>query len=95
MIIRGGSNIYPVEIEDILYRHAGVLECAVVGVPDELFGEQVKAYVVVKSEHSVLVSDLDASCRANLADYKVPSLFEFVTELPKGPTGKILKRLLK
>ena len=95
MIIRGGSNIYPVEIEDILYRHAGVLECAVVGVPDELFGEQVKAYVVVKNEHSVLVSDLDASCRANLADYKVPCLFEFVTELPKGPTGKILKRLLK
>jgi long-chain acyl-CoA synthetase len=94
MIIRGGANIYPVEIEEALYTHAAVDECAVVGVPDELYGEQVKAYVVVKSGQSVSVDALRQHCIGRLADYKVPKEVEFIAELPKGPTGKILKRVL-
>lgn len=95
MIIRGGANIYPVEIEDVIYRDVAVLECAVIGVPDELYGERVKAVVVVKEGYDLDESAVLALCRINLAEYKIPSIVEFVDDLPKGPTGKILKRLLR
>ena len=94
MIIRGGANIYPVEIEEALYAHPSVLECAVVGMPDELYGEAVKACIVCKSGSSVSAEELQRCCRQRLAEYKVPTVVEFLDELPKGPTGKILKRLL-
>lgn len=95
MIIRGGANIYPVEIEEVIYRHDAVLECAVIGMPDELFGERVKAILVLKKGYAISEAAVLDLCRENLADYKMPSIVEFVEELPKGPTGKILKRLLK
>ena len=95
MIIRGGSNIYPVEIEEIIYRHTDVLECAVIGVPDPLFGEQVKALIVLKDLQPVTQEDILELCQRYLAPYKVPKIIEFVDQLPKGPTGKILKRLLQ
>ena len=95
MIIRGGANIYPVEIEDVIYRDVAVLECAVIGVPDDLYGEKVKAVVVVKEGYDLEESAVLKLCRINLAEYKIPSSVEFVEDLPKGPTGKILKRLLR
>jgi long-chain acyl-CoA synthetase len=94
LIIRGGANIYPVEVEEALYSHQGVAECAVVGTPDPVFGELVKAYVVRRSE-AVTADDLTAHCRTRLADYKVPSEIAFIDDLPKGPTGKILRRELR
>jgi long-chain acyl-CoA synthetase len=94
MIIRGGANIYPVEIEEALYAHPAIVECAVVGVPDELYGEAVKACVVTRTGQPVSAEALQQHCRQRLAQYKIPSIVEFVGELPKGPTGKILKRML-
>jgi acyl-CoA synthetase (AMP-forming)/AMP-acid ligase II len=94
LIIRGGANVYPVDIEEALYTHAGVAECAVIGKPDALFGEIVKAYVVKKAD-DITAEQLVAHCKSLLADYKVPSEIEFIEELPKGPTGKILRRELR
>jgi len=94
MIIRGGANVYPVEIEEALYQHPAVLECAVVGMPDELYGETVRACVVLQDGRSVSAEELRRHCRERLAEYKVPAAVDFLTELPKGPTGKILKREL-
>jgi long-chain acyl-CoA synthetase len=94
LIIRGGANVYPVDVEEALYTHDGVAECAVIGKPDEVFGEIVKAYVVRKSG-ATSVKELIDHCKTKLADYKVPSEVQFVDELPKGPTGKILRRELR
>ncbi|MBV6274264.1 AMP-binding protein [Alcaligenaceae bacterium CGII-47] len=95
MIIRGGANVYPVEIEETLYQHPAVLECAVVGTPDELYGETIKACIVTREAHQASAEELQDHCRQLLAEYKVPSAVAFMDELPKGPTGKILKRLLR
>jgi long-chain acyl-CoA synthetase len=96
MIITGGFNIYPKEIEDVLYSHPAVLEATVIGVPDKLKGELAKAYVVFKEGESASEEELDAFCRERLAAYKVPRLYEFRKEpLPKNPQGKILKRVLR
>lgn len=92
MIIRGGANIYPAEIEDVLYSHPKVAEAAVVGVPDPVFGEQVRAVVALKEGERVAKEEISRFCAANLADYKIPKYVEIWNELPKGPTGKILKR---
>jgi long-chain acyl-CoA synthetase len=94
MIIRGGENIYPREIDDVLYRHPAVENAAVIGVPDELYGEEVAAFVVLKNGSSTSADDLIAFCREHLADYKCPKTVHFVEEIPKGPTGKLLKREL-
>jgi long-chain acyl-CoA synthetase len=94
LIIRGGANIYPSEVEEAVYGHAAVLECAVIGVPDERYGERVKAFVVVRAGMALAETDLLAHCRRRLADYKLPAVVAFVDDLPKGPTGKILKRVL-
>lgn len=94
LIIRGGANIYPIDVEDALYAHEDVLECAVVGKPDPLFGETVNAYVVSKSS-ALAAQDLIEHCRVHLADYKVPGAVIFMQELPKGPTGKILHHQLR
>ncbi len=77
LIIRGGANVYPVDIEEVLYTHADVAECAVIGKPDQVFGELVKAYVV-KNAPQVTVQQLIAHCRTMLADYKVPAEIEFI-----------------
>ncbi len=94
LIIRGGANVYPVDVEEALYTHDSVAECAVIGKPDDTFGEIVKAYVVKKGG-ATGVADLIAHCKTKLADYKVPTEIEFIDELPKGPTGKILRRELR
>ena len=95
LIIRGGANIYPGDVEEVIYSHPAIAECAVVGKPDELYGERVAAYVVAKSGASIDAADLRAHCRGRLADYKVPAEIHVVDALPKGPTGKILKRVLR
>ncbi|MBB5055147.1 long-chain acyl-CoA synthetase [Afipia massiliensis] len=94
LIIRGGANVYPVDVEEALYTHEGVAECAVIGKPDDVFGETVKAYVVRRTT-ATEVADLVEHCKTKLADYKVPSEIEFIDELPKGPTGKVLRRELR
>ncbi len=94
MIIAGGFNIYPREVEEALYEHPKVLEAAVVGVPDEYRGETVKAYVVLKEGEEASAEEIIEHCRRNLAAYKVPRLVEFRDELPKTTVGKILRRVL-
>jgi long-chain acyl-CoA synthetase len=92
MIIRGGYNIYPREIEEVLYEHPAVREAAVVGLPDEQWGEEVGAAVALKEGEQVSEEDLRAYVKEQVASYKYPRKIWFVDELPKGPTGKILKR---
>jgi long-chain acyl-CoA synthetase len=94
MIIRGGENIYPREIDEVLYRHEAVAEAAAIGIPDNLYGEEVVAFVVLKKGRKADADELIKSCRLHLADYKCPKTIRFVSELPKGPTGKVLKREL-
>ncbi|WP_456467948.1 long-chain-fatty-acid--CoA ligase [Archaeoglobus sp.] len=97
MIIAGGYNIYPREVEEVLYEHPAVLEAAVVGVPDPYRGETVKAFIVLKPEYKGKVSedDIIKFCKERLAAYKVPRIVEFRDELPKSAVGKILRRVLR
>jgi long-chain acyl-CoA synthetase len=92
MIIRGGFNVYPREIEEVLYEHPAVAECAVVGIPDDLMGEEVGAAVALKEGEQASEEDLREFVREQVAAYKYPRRVWFVDQLPKGPTGKILKR---
>jgi long-chain acyl-CoA synthetase len=92
MIIRGGYNVYPREIEEVLYEHPNVREAAVVGIPDEQLGEEVGAAVVLKDGGGVSAEDLQQYVKGEVAAYKYPRRIWFVDDLPKGPTGKILKR---
>ncbi|MBE1554469.1 AMP-binding protein [Sporosarcina limicola] len=94
MIIASGFNIYPREIEEILYEHEAILECVVAGIPDPYRGETVKAYIVLKEGTTVSEEELNKYCRQSLAAFKVPRLYEFRTELPKTAVGKILRRSL-
>ncbi|MEL3961926.1 AMP-binding protein [Lysinibacillus endophyticus] len=94
MIIAGGFNIYPREVEEVLYEHDAVQECVVAGIPDPYRGETVKAYIVLKEGKSVTEEELDKYCRQNLAAFKVPRYYEFRKELPKTAVGKILRRTL-
>jgi fatty-acyl-CoA synthase len=95
MVISGGVNIYPREIEDHLHHHPAVLEAAVIGVPDPEWGESLKAFVVRRAGHSLSAEEVIAWCRDGLADYKRPRQVVFVDELPRNPTGKVLKRELR
>jgi long-chain acyl-CoA synthetase len=94
MIIRGGENIYPREIDELLFSHPSIQSAAVIGVADELYGEEVAAFVVLKEGAKASEEDLINFCKAHLADYKCPKTFHFVEDIPKGPTGKLLKREL-
>lgn len=95
IIIAGGYNIYPREIEEVLFEHPGILEAAVVGVPDEYRGETVKAYIVCKKGFSLTAEEVEQFCRQRLASYKVPRTYEFLESLPKSALGKVLRRVLK
>lgn len=95
MINVSGFKVWPREVEEVLYRHPAVKECAVVGVPDPLKGEVAKAVVVLRPGAELTADALALYCREHLAAYKVPQLIEFVAELPKSATGKILKRVLR
>ena len=94
LIIRGGENIYPREIDEVLYQYAKVSDAATVGVPDELYGEAVKSFVVLREGDSAAEEEIIDFCREKLADFKCPETVQFVTDIPKGPTGKVLKREL-
>lgn len=94
MIIAGGFNIYPREIEEVLYKHPAIQTVVVAGVPDSYRGETVKAYIVLKEGFQVTEQELDEFSRKQLASYKVPRIYEFRTELPKTAIGKILRRVL-
>lgn len=94
MIIRAGENIYPREIDEVLYQHPAVTAAATIGVPDKLYGEEVTAFVVAKPDHNISEEELISFCRGRLADYKCPKTIRFVHDIPKGPTGKLLKREL-
>ena len=94
MIIRGGENIYPREIDDLLFTHPAIESAAVIGMPDELYGEEVTAFVVLKPGAAATADEIIAFCREYLADFKCPKTIHFVGEIPKGPTGKLLKREL-
>ncbi len=95
MIIRGGFNVYPREIEEVLYAHPAVAEAAVIGVPDQALGEEIKAVVALKPGQSATEQELIDYCKERLAAYKYPRSVEFRESLPKTATGKILKRELK
>jgi acyl-CoA synthetase (AMP-forming)/AMP-acid ligase II len=95
MIISGGENIYPREIEDVLHTHPAVLEAAVIGIPDEKWGETVLAVVALRSGVTATEEELLRYCAARLAGYKRPRCVEFVESLPKNPSGKVLKRELR
>ena len=94
MIIRGGENIYPREIDEVLYQHPQIAAAAVIGVADQLYGEEVAAVVVLKSGATLSETELIEFCKTRLADYKCPKTIRFVADIPKGPTGKLLKREL-
>ncbi|WP_173933915.1 long-chain fatty acid--CoA ligase [Chelativorans sp. Marseille-P2723] len=95
IIISGGVNISAREIEEIIYRHPGVRECAVIAVPDPHWGESVKAVIAVRDNHQVNAEEITQLCRTHLASFKCPRSIDFITEFPKSGMGKILKRELK
>ena len=95
LIIRGGYNVYPREIEEILYEHPAVREAAVIGIPHAVLGEEVGAAVALKRGAQATALELREFVKANIAAYKYPRQVWFVDELPKGPTGKILNRAIE
>jgi acyl-CoA synthetase (AMP-forming)/AMP-acid ligase II len=95
MIIRGGENIYPVEVEEVLHTHPKVLESAVIGVADSYWGEVVKAIIVLKPGQKATPEEITEFCREKLASYKKPTTVEFVDSLPKNAVGKVLKTVLR
>jgi malonyl-CoA/methylmalonyl-CoA synthetase len=95
LIISGGYNVYPREIEDVLFRHPSVADAAVIGVPDAQWGEVVKAIVVLRPGASATEPELVEYCRGQLASYKRPRSVEFIAELPRNPSGKVLKKDLR
>jgi acyl-CoA synthetase (AMP-forming)/AMP-acid ligase II len=95
MIIRGGNNIYATDVEAVILEHAGVQEAAVVGIPHDVLGEDVGAFVVCKPGATVNEKELLAFCAEHLADYKRPRRLWFVDELPRNATGKVMKHKLR
>ncbi|MGB8874663.1 MAG: long-chain-fatty-acid--CoA ligase, partial [Solirubrobacteraceae bacterium] len=95
MIVSGGENVYPIEVEEVLAQHPDVADVAVIGVPDEHWGEAVKALVIARDGRAASPADVLAFARAHLAGYKLPRSIEFVDDLPRTPTGKVLKRELR
>jgi len=92
MIVTGGENVYPTEVENVLVKHPAISEATVVGVPDARWGEAVKAVVVLKPGHSAAADDIIAFARAYLAGYKLPKSIDFVESVPRNALGKVLRR---
>jgi acyl-CoA synthetase (AMP-forming)/AMP-acid ligase II len=95
MIISGGFNVYPSEVEQVIYKHPAILEVCVLGVPDEKWGEAIKAVVVLKQGATLTEEELVNHCAQSLGGFKKPRSVDFVTELPKNPNGKIARRVVK
>ena len=89
LIIKGGENIAPREIDEVLYLHPAVLEAAAVGIPDAAYGEDILACIALKSDRTCSEAELLAHCRRHLGRFKTPRAIRFLPELPKGPSGKI------
>jgi len=94
MIVSGGENVFPREVEDLLARHEAIVEVAVIGVPDDEFGQRLKAFVVAREDAELTADDVKGHVKANLARFKVPREVEFLDSLPRNATGKVLKREL-
>lgn len=95
MIISGGENIYPREIEEVLSKHPDVAQAAVIGVPDERWGQAVTACIIPREKDKLTVEDIKSFSKKHLAGYKCPKYIDFYEKLPQTPAGKILKRELK
>ncbi len=95
MIISGGENIYPAEIENTLMQHPAIADCAVIGIPDEKWGETVKACVVLRKNMPVSGAEIIDFCRERLAHFKCPKSVDPLDELPRNPSGKLLKYVLR
>jgi long-chain acyl-CoA synthetase len=95
MIVTGGENVYSREVEEVLYKHPGIAEVAVIGVPDHVWVERVHAVVALRKGASVDEKEIIAFCKEHLTSYKAPKTVEFVESLPKNPQGKILKKELR
>jgi long-chain acyl-CoA synthetase len=95
MIVSGGENVYPVEVEEVLSQHPGVADVTVIGVPDERWGETVKALVIARPDAMLGADELVAFARERLAAYKLPRSIEFLDEFPRTSSGKVLKRVLR
>jgi fatty-acyl-CoA synthase len=95
MIISGGENIYPAEVEEVLYKHPKILEATIIGIPDPDWGERVMAIIVMKPGEKMTQEEVIEFCRQNMASYKKPRQVEFVNELPKSSTNKVLKYVLR
>ena len=95
MIVSGGENIYPAEVENALFSHPSIVDASVIGVPDEKWGEAVKAFVVVKEGEQLTDKDVIDFARTRIAGYKLPKSVNFVKDLPRNPSGKVLRRLLR
>ena len=94
LIIRGGYNVYPAEVEEVLYAHPDIVAAAVIGVPDEHYGEEVAAVVVPRPGSTLTGRDVTTWARERLSAYKIPRLVTFADALPLGPSGKVLKRAI-
>src|SRR5207248_2955444 len=95
MIVSGGENVYPSAVENVLQQHPAVAEAAVIGVPDERWGEVVKAIVVLHGEATATADELIEFCRGKLAGFERPRSVDFADGLPRTPTGKVMKRVLR
>ncbi len=95
MIIRGGENVYPREIEEFLYGHPEVKDVSVIGIPDEKFGEEIMAWVILKEGSLVTEEDIRDFCRGKIAHFKIPKVIKFVKEFPMTVTGKVQKYVMK
>jgi len=95
LIISGGLNIYPREVEEVIDQHTAVKESAVIGIPDKIFGESVKAYIVLNEGQEVSEQEMIDFCKERIASYKKPKFVEFIKELPRTSTGKVTKNVLK
>jgi acyl-CoA synthetase (AMP-forming)/AMP-acid ligase II len=95
MILTGGENVYSTEVENVLYMHPAVLECAVIGIPDDKWGETVKAVVVLKAGGQATETEIVQFCKDHIAHYKSPKTVDFIDALPKTGSGKIQKKELR
>jgi acyl-CoA synthetase (AMP-forming)/AMP-acid ligase II len=95
MIISGGFNVYPSEVEQVIWGHPAVRDCAVIGVPDDKWGEAVKAVVELNAGQNVTAEDLIALCKEKLGSVKAPKSVDFIEQLPRSPVGKVLKKELR